>query len=78
MVKQSKIITQHSKPIEIPNVADIESVTIGHPKISHKLSKTLRQGKKVSQIVDAAKLIAALYIVTPQNVKLFWTNKIQK
>ena len=55
MVKQSKIITQHSKPIEIPNVADIESVTIGHPKISHELSKTLRQGKKFSQIADAGK-----------------------
>ena len=33
--------------MESPNIVDIKSVTIGHPKTSHKLLKTIRQGKKV-------------------------------
>ena len=54
-MKQSKRITHQSKSIENPNVLDIKSVTIAHPKTSHKLCKTIRQGKKFSQVVDAAK-----------------------
>ena len=44
---RSKIITQQPKPIESPKIIDIKSVTIEHPKTSHRLSKTLRQAKKV-------------------------------
>ena len=47
-VKRSKIIIQQPKTLENPNIADIESVTIEHPKTSRKLSKTPRQAKKVS------------------------------
>ena len=44
-VKQSEIITS-----EKPNLVDIKSVTTEHPKASHKLSKTIRQAKKVGSI----------------------------
>ena len=40
--KQLKIITQWLKAIENPNIVDIKSDVIEHPKTSHKLSKTIR------------------------------------
>ena len=49
-VKQSKIITQQPKTFENPNIVDIKSVIIEHPKTSHKLSKTIRLAEKVSQV----------------------------
>ena len=50
-VKQSKIIiTQQLKTFENPNIGDIISVLIKHPKISHKLSKTIREPKNVFQV----------------------------
>ena len=49
LVKRSKLITQQPKTFENPNVLEIKSVTIEHPKISCKLSKTIRQAVKVSQ-----------------------------
>ena len=48
-VKQSKIITQHPKTFENPNIVDIKSVIIAHAKTLHKLPKTIRQ-KKVSLV----------------------------
>ena len=33
---------------ENSDIVDIKSVTIGHPKHLHKLSKTIRQAEKVS------------------------------
>ena len=47
-VKQSKIISQQSKPTENPNIIDIKSVTAENPRTSLKLSKTIRQAGKVS------------------------------
>ena len=44
-VKQSKIITQHPKTFENPNIVDIKSVIIAHPITLHKLSKTIRHKK---------------------------------
>ena len=61
-MKRSKIITQQLKSLESPNVIDIKAVTTKHPKLSHKLSKTIRQGKKISQKLLATILIA-VYIV---------------
>ena len=52
-LKQSKITTQQPKTIECPKCINIKSVTIEHPKISHKSSKTIRQIKKASQVVGA-------------------------
>ena len=46
-VKQSEIITYQPKKFQNPNIVDIKSVITGHPKISHKFSKTIRKGKKV-------------------------------
>ena len=46
-VKQSEIITSLPKTFENPNTVDIKSVVTEHPKTSHKLSKTVRQAKKV-------------------------------
>ena len=44
------MITQQLKAIENPNNVDIKSIIIEHPKTSHKLSKTIRQTDKVSQV----------------------------
>ena len=49
-VKQSKIITQQPKTFENPNIIGIKLVNIEHTKTSHKLSKTIRQAEKVSQV----------------------------
>ena len=46
-VKQSEIITYQPKTFQNPNNADIKSVVTENPKASHKLSKTIRQTKKV-------------------------------
>ena len=53
-MRRSKIVTQQPKTLENQNIFDIKSVTIQHPKISHKLSKTIRQAKMISQL-DAGK-----------------------
>ena len=45
--KQSEIFTYQPKPFENPNIVDIKLVLTEHPQISLKLSKTIRQGKKV-------------------------------
>ena len=45
-VKRSKIITHQLKAIEKPKIVDIKSITKEHPKISHKLSKTIRQAER--------------------------------
>ena len=47
-LKQSKAITQQPNTFENPDIVDIKSVTIGHPKHLHKLSKAIRQAEKVS------------------------------
>ena len=44
------MITQQLKAIENPNNVDIKSIIIEHPKTSHKLSKTIRQTDKASQV----------------------------
>ena len=71
LVKRSKIITQQPKPIRTANAINIKSVTIEYLKTSHKLSKTIRPATKVG----APKIRIALFIVTPQNVKIFGTKK---
>ena len=49
-VKQSKIITYQPKTFENLNIVDIKSIITEHPKVSHKLSKTikLKQAEKVN------------------------------
>ena len=49
-IKQSKITTYQPKTFENPNVVDMKSVITKHPKPSHKLSKTIIQAEKVSQV----------------------------
>ena len=46
-VKQSEVITYQPKTFENPNIVDIKSVTTDRPKISLKLSKTIKNGEKV-------------------------------
>ena len=41
--------------MEKPNIIDIKSVIIELPKTSHKLSKTIKRAKNVSQISGACK-----------------------
>ena len=40
-------MTYQPKIFENPNIVDIKSIITEHPKISHKLSKTIRLAKKV-------------------------------
>ena len=47
-VKQSEIITYHPKTFGNPNIVDIKSIIAEHTKTTLKLSKTIRQGEKVS------------------------------
>ena len=56
----------------------IKSITAEHAKSSHKLSKIIGQGKKVSQVADASKISPVLYIVTQKHVKIFSTKKNSK
>ena len=49
-VKRSKRITHQLKTFENPNIVNIKSVIIEHPKTSHKLFKTIRQAVKISQV----------------------------
>ena len=46
-LKQSKVITYQPKTFENPNIVDKKSIITEYPKTSHKLSKTMRQAKKV-------------------------------
>ena len=46
-VKQQKRITPQPKIFENTNIADIKSIIIEHQKTLHKLTKTIRQAKKV-------------------------------
>ena len=46
-VKHSKIITYQPKTFENPSIIDIKSVIAEHPKTLHKLSKTIRKGRRV-------------------------------
>ena len=46
--------TQQPKYLENSNI-DIKSVTIEYPKTFHKFSKTIKHGKKVSQVVGAGR-----------------------
>ena len=42
-VKQSEINADQPNIFEHPNIVDIKPVITGHPKTSHKLSKTIRK-----------------------------------
>ena len=68
-VKQSKIITQHPKTFENPNIVDIKSVIIAHAKTLHKLPKTIRQ-KKVSLVGSNSPLYS-----DTKKLKFFWPKK---
>ena len=63
-VKQSEIISYQPKTFEKPNIVDIRSIITEHPKTLNKLSKPIRQAKKVD--IDGP-----LYRDTKKNVKIF-------
>ena len=67
---QPKVIIQQPKAIESPNIVDIKSVTIEHPKTSYKLSKTVRQAEKVSQVGSGESSNSPLYSNT-KKVRVF-------
>ena len=75
MVKQSKIITPQPKTIENPNVIDKKSVTLEHPKISHNLSKSLRQAKKIPQVSSAGKNSTSLLYKKRTKTEFFLMEK---
>ena len=53
LVKKSKIIAQQPKTIEYPSIVDINLSIVQHPKTSYKLSKTIKQAEKVSEVGGA-------------------------
>ena len=61
LVKRSKIITHKLKSIESPSIADMKSVTLEHPETSNKLSKSIRQPKKVFQVGSGKRSNGASY-----------------
>ena len=71
LVRQSKIPIKNNysttKTFENPNTIDIKSVTIEHPKNSHKLFESMRQAKKVSQIASAKIYNTPLYSETKKS-----------
>ena len=46
--KKTQKLVKRSRTIENPNISDVKSVTIEHPKTSSKFSKTIKWAKKVS------------------------------
>ena len=68
---KSEIVACQPKSFENPNIADIKSVITEHWKTSHKLSKTIRQAKKVGSN-------RSLYSDTKNEWKVFKTKKIKK
>ena len=54
-VKQSKIIFKQPKTLENKSIVDIKLVTIEHPKTFLKVSKSIRQAEKASQVCGAGK-----------------------
>ena len=66
-----KIITYQPKTFENPNIAEIKPVIIEHPKMSHELSKTIRQAEKLSQV----SYNSSLYSNTKKKNKNFLNKK---
>ena len=69
--KKLKIITYQPKTFENPNIAEIKPVIIEHPKMSHELSKTIRQAEKLSQV----SYNSSLYSNTKKKNKNFLNKK---
>ena len=77
-MKLSKIITQQVKAIKIPNIVDIKSVIIEHPKTSDKLSKIIKGWKDQAGAVKKSN--SPLYSETKKWRFFGWkqNKKIQK
>ena len=69
--KKIKIITYQPKTFENPNIAEIKPVIIEHPKMSHELSKTIRQAEKLSQV----SYNSSLYSNKKKKKKIFLNKK---
>ena len=79
MVKLSKIITKLPRTLENPNNYVIKSVFIEILKISHELTKTIRQAEKVSQVRGAEKFSTCpLYCETTKSEKFLIKKKDYK
>ena len=52
----------------------MKSVTIEHPKTTHKLFKTITKAEKASQVGGAGKQ----NVKVKQKMKKFWMKKMQK
>lgn len=78
MVKRSNITTQQPKLIENPGTNYLKSIKIKHPKMSsHKLSKTIKQTKKVSRIVGYGNFTSLFYNETTKH-EIFFDEKNAK
>ena len=60
-----------TKIIENTNIIDLKSVTIKHPKISPKLSKTIRHARNVFQVGGACQNSASPLYSKTANTDFF-------
>ena len=74
-MKQSKIISQQPKTLENKSIADIKLVTIEHPKTFLKVSKSIRQAEKVSQVCGAGKNCDSLLYSEAKRCEIFLNEK---
>ena len=78
LVERSNIFTQQLKALENSKIIDIKSVSMEHPQTSSKLSTTIKQAEKVSQVRGANKTLLAICIVIQQKVIFIYeTNTIK-
>ena len=59
-VKPSEIITYLPKTFENPNIVDIKLIITEHPKTSHILFKTIREGGKIGSLYNDTKMVKIL------------------
>ena len=70
--------TQQPNTLENPNIVDIKSVTIEHPKTSRKLSKAREPAKNVSLVSGSDKNSdSTLYSKTKKSENLLNTKNCQ-
>ena len=75
-VKQSKTIIKEPELRKTNKIIELKQVNIEHPEYSHKLTKTIKETEKVSEIVSPGKKINnPLYSDTTKRGKVFEKKK---
>ena len=75
ILKRSKIISQQPRTFENLNIVDKTSFTIEYPKTSRKLSQTIKQSKRVSQIGSGKSSNSPSSNKTKKKSRIFFDQK---